>query len=217
MADDDLTLVVHEHVEKVLARLRGRVWVALFATQAAVAVVYFAARDVLVLTFLNSAMINSIVVATSCRSPLFYMVEDLCRLHELQPGNGHVLVLLSVAAVSGTAGFSILVYYAGLSVWLIRRIYGHYLVGNLRYTLGRFLWIGLGVVGALFNTAMQSLSAHYRSYNVERMELQIAPNERFLLTVGSNWFLYWALFQIFQFTLFAALVGLRRVREAKQR
>jgi len=210
--DDDLTLIVHEQVEKALTRVRGRVLVGLFATMSVLAIVYSATRDFLALYLSSSAIVGPVVAAISCRGPLSYGVEDVCRLHELQPGNGDVLIMLGAMAAFGTVGFSILVYYAGVSLRLIWRVYGYYLVGDIRYTGRRFLWIGFGVVGAIFNTVAQGLSAHYRSYHVERTELHIAPNERFLLTLGSIWFLYWVLFQIFQFALFAGLVGLKRYR-----
>jgi hypothetical protein len=114
MADDDdeFTVVVHEQVEKAMQRVSRRFVAALFVATGVPAVVYLTLHDYLYAYLPTNALAAAIGAAISCRSPLFYMVQDVCRLYELRPTDGSVLARLVTVAASAVPGLAVVAFYA---------------------------------------------------------------------------------------------------------
>jgi len=216
MADDDLTVVVHEQVEKALRRIYGRAYLVVFTTTVGLVIVYSAAHDYLEVFFPESSALAAVASAISCHTPLFFMIQDLCRLSELQPDNIRTIILLTAVAVLGIVGLLALAYSAAYSLHVVRRVYDSYIVGDLRYTHKRFLWLLLGVGSALLNTVAQIFAAHTRTYDPEFWARAYTPTTRFWMTLLSIGWIYWALLQIVQFAVFAGLVYVKRHRLAHE-
>jgi len=208
--DDDLTVIVHEQVEKALGRVYGRAYLVVFTTTAALVIIYSAARDYLEVYLEGSTTLAAVASAISCHTPLFLMIQDVCHLSEAQPDNVRTLVLLMAVAMLGIVGLVALAYSASLSLYLVRQVYDYYIVGDLGYTHKRFLWLLFGVGSALFNTVAQIFAAHSRSYDPEFWARAYTPTTRFWMTLLSIGWIYWALLQIIQFAVFAGLVAVKR-------
>ena len=144
------------------------------------------------------------------------MIQDVCRLSELQPGNVRTIVLLMAVAILGIVGLLALAYSATRSLHLVRRVYDYYIVGDLPYTHKRFLWLLFAVSSALLNTVAQGFAAHTRTYDPEFWAQAHTPTTRFWMTLLSIGWIYWALLQVIQFAVFAGLVYLKRSKGAER-
>src|SRR5262247_1265883 len=104
MADDDLTVVVHEQVEKALRRIFRQAHRVNLAAAAALVIVYSVARDYLEVYLEGNETLATVASAVSCRTPLFFIIADVCSLFELHPGNSRTMILLAAVAIMGTVG-----------------------------------------------------------------------------------------------------------------
>jgi hypothetical protein len=182
--DDEFTVVVHEQVEKAMQRVTRRFVAALFVATGVPAVVYLTLHDYLYGYLPTNALAATIGATISCRSPLFYMIQDVCRLYELRPTDGSVLARLVTVAASAVPGLAVVAFYGAMSFRLVRLVYDHYLVGDTQYSRKRFLRTGLLVFLAAFNTAIQGFLSWARSQNIEITERAISPNYLFVSTAG---------------------------------
>jgi hypothetical protein len=196
--DDEFTVVVHEQVEKAMQRVSGRFVVAVFVATGVPAIVYLTLHDYLYAYLPTYTSVATIGAAISCRSPLFYIIQDVCRLYELRPTDGSVLARLVTIAATAVPGFAAVAFYGAMSL-RVRLVYGYYLVGDIQYTRKRFLRTGLLVFLAAFNTAMQGFISWTRSQDIELLERAVSPNELFFITQCSILLLCSALFQVLQF------------------
>jgi hypothetical protein len=214
--DDEFTVVVHEQVEKAMQRVSLRFVVAVFVASGVPAIIYLPLHDYLYAYLPTYTSVATIGAAISCRSPLFYIIQDVCRLYELRPTDGSVLARLVTIAATAVPGLIVVAFYGAMSFRFVRLAYGYYLVGDIQYTRKRFLRTGLLVFCAAFNTVLQGFSSWACSQDIEIVERAVSPNELFFITQCSILLLCSALFQVLQFGLFIALVGIKRSRAARQ-
>jgi len=191
-------------------------FVVLLVAAAVPGFVYLVLHDYLYAYLPTNALAATIGAAISCQSPLFYMIQDVCRLYELRPTDGFVLARLVTVAASTVPGLAVVAFYGAMSFRLVRLVYGHYLVGDTQYSRKQFLRTGLLVFLAAFNTAIQGFLSWARSQNIEITERALSPNYLFVSTLLSILLLCSALFHALQFALFIALVGIKRSRAARQ-